>query len=323
MPKALVTGGAGFIGSNLVTFLLKKGWSVTVIDDLSVGKKENLPKHPQLCLEIADIRKFSKMSRLVKGHSVVFHLATQCVRKSINDPFLVHDVNTSGTLSMLEASVGANIEKFVYVSSSEIYGSALQIPMKETHPLNPTTIYGASKLAGEYYARSYLMTHKLPVVIARPFNTYGYNAHFEGVYGEVIPRFVIRALNGLPMQIFGDGKQTRDFTFVSDTVDGLYKIAKVGTTGEIYNLARGEEVSITKLAQTINSLVKKPVGITYLSDRPGDVRRHFADITRAKERLGFVPQIAISDGLKKYISWFQKNIPDIKKAQKLYEEKNW
>lgn len=324
MRKAIVTGGAGFIGSNLVTTLLGLGWSVHVIDDFSVGKKTNLPKENKYFrITVRDIRDVKTMQELLKNAEIVFHLATQCVRKSIHDPYLVHSVNTEGTLSVLEASRINRIRKVLYCSSSEIYGTASIAPMGENHPKNPTTMYAASKLAGEFYSLSYLRTYGLPVVIVRPFNTYGYNEHFEGVYGEVIPRFVVRVLNNLPIHVFGSGEQTRDFTFVSDTVEGIISASEKGKIGEVYNIARGDEVSITTLAQRILSIMNKNIPMCYLEERPGDVKRLFADTKKAKKELGFKAKISLETGLRQYINWFIITNPDPKAALRYYEKKNW
>lgn len=323
MSKAIVTGGAGFIGSNLTSYLLEEGWTVLVIDDYSVGKRENLPKNKKLEIIEADIVDKGKMKQIVRDAEVVFHLAVQCVRKSIRDPYLVHDVNSTGTLNVLDAASSNGINKFVYISSSEAYGSAVTVPMGENHPLRPTTIYGASKLTGELYSLAYFRTYNYPALIVRPFNTYGYNEHFEGPYGEVIPRFVVRALNGLPLQIFGDGKQTRDFTFVTDTVNGIYSVYEKGKLGEVYNIARGKEITILDLAQTVLKICKVELPLQYLDPRPGDVSRHFADTSKAEKELGFKTQIDIEEGIKKYLEWFKRVTPDPKEALKYYEEKNW
>ncbi|MDO8658533.1 MAG: GDP-mannose 4,6-dehydratase [Candidatus Levybacteria bacterium] len=322
--KIIVTGGAGFIGSNLVSYLLKKEYDVLVVDNFSTGKIKNLPKdNKNLKIIKADIREKEKMTKIIKDSDSVIHMAVQCVRKSINNPLFVHEVNATGTLNVLEACRINKIKKFIYISSSEVYGTAKTAPMKETHPLYPTTIYGASKLAGEYYSLAYLRTYDLPIVIVRPFNTYGYNEHFEGPYGEVIPRFVLRAINNLPIQIFGDGKQTRDFTFVTDTTRGIYKVLEKGKIGEIYNLARGEEISILEIATLIKKILRVKVKIEFLPERPGDVKRHYADISKAKKELRFKASVRIEEGISRYIEWFNKSFPDDKRLLKYYQEINW
>ncbi len=323
MKKAIVIGGAGFIGSNLVALLLKKGWNVHVVDDFSVGKISNLPKNNRkLKISKTDIRNQKLMIKKIKNADIVFHLAVKGVRESINDPWSVHEVNVRGTLNVLDAALKNNIKKFVYVSSSEIYGTGYKVPMKENHPLNPTTIYGASKLAGEYYTLAYLRTYRLPVVIVRPFNTYGYNEHFEGPYGEVIPRFVVRSLNNLPLEIFGNGKQTRDFTFVTDTARGILAVGLKGKIGQIYNIARGQEVSINNLSELILKTLKIKGTIKYLPSRPGDVLRLYADSKKAEKELGFKTKVGIKKGLELYEKWFKKNF-NSKEALKFYETKNW
>jgi UDP-glucose 4-epimerase len=221
--KILVTGGAGFIGSHLVDYLAERN-QVTVVDNLTSGQLDNIETRLQdnsIRFVRADIANLKDVRELVSQCEVVFHLAVQGLRLSLSDPYLVHHVNATGTLNMCQAALEAKVERFLYCSSSEVYGTASAVPMNEDHPLVPTTPYGASKLAGEAYARSYYLSFGLPVVIVRPFNTYGPREHFEGPYGEVIPRFVLRVMNRVPPIVFGDGNQTRDFTAVSDTVRGL------------------------------------------------------------------------------------------------------
>ena len=252
--RVAVTGGAGFIGSHLVDALVARGDRVVVIDNLSVGRRENLAHHlpsGRVELHVADVLDGDRLTPLFDGVATVFHLATQCVRVSLFDPELVHKVNTEGTLRVLTAAVAARIRRFVYVSSSEAFGSAKTVPMSEDHPRDPTTIYGASKLAGEHYTMAFHRTYGLETIIARPFNTYGPRAHFEGAYGELIPKSVVRILSGRPPLVFGDGEQTRDFTYVEDTVRGILLAGDSDLVGESVNIARGEEVTVNRVVDLI------------------------------------------------------------------------
>jgi UDP-glucose 4-epimerase len=312
--RVLVTGGAGFIGSHLVDALAARGDEVLVVDNLSVGSRANLRQHDaggRVELHVADVLDGERMTRLLEGVEVVFHLATQCVRLSLFDPEIVHKVNTEGTLRMLMAALAARVTRFVYVSSSEAFGSAQTVPMSEDHPFDPTTIYGASKLAGEHYTTAFHRTHGLDTAIVRPFNTYGPREHFEGAYGEVIPKFVVRVMNGKRPIIFGDGQQTRDFTFVGDTVAGLLLAADApGLTGRSVNIARGVEVSINQIARLVLDACGSSLEPEFGPERPADVRRHYGDIGRARRELGFAPQVSIADGIARYVEWFRVTFPD-------------
>jgi UDP-glucose 4-epimerase len=313
--RALVTGGAGFIGSHLVDALAARGDEVVVVDNLSVGTRDNLAHHERssrVAFHNVDVRDRTRLAPLFHGIDTVFHLATQGVRVSLYDPELVHSVNTDGSMQVLLAAVHARVRRFVYVSSSEAFGSARTVPMTEDHPFDPTTIYGASKRAGEMYAEAFHRTDGLPIVVVRPFNTYGPRAHFEGAYGELIPKFVVRVENGLPPIVFGDGEQTRDFTFVDDTVRGIVLASESASLiGRSVNIARGREVSVNRIAE----LVLRACGRTDLvpqrgPERPADVRRHYADISRARGELGFDPATDIEDGIPAYVAWFRATYPD-------------
>lgn len=323
-----MTGGAGFIGSHLVDSLVKAN-QVTVVDNLSSGTRENVRQHLErdsIRLVEADICDAEEMKRLVQENEVVFHLAVQGLRLSLFNPLLVHEVNATGTLNLCQAALEAGIERFIYVSSSEVYGTAKTVPMDEDHPLEPTTPYGASKLAGESYARSYYLSFGLPVVIVRPFNTYGPREHFEGVYGEVIPRFVLRVMNGQPPIVFGDGAQTRDFTDVDDTVRGFMLAAECDSlVGETVNIAAGREVSINDIARTVLELLAQDDHLTpvHMDARPGDVRRHYADIGKANRVLTFKPEIDIRSGIERYIDWIRNSGWDIKSLQRQEVLINW
>lgn len=320
--KILITGGAGFIGSNLVDELIKEN-TVIVVDDLSTGSEENIKHHynnKHFRFIKADIRNYQKMKTISKGVDYIYHLAVQCVRLSLFDPDTVHQVNAGGTLNMCKAALNNNVNKFIYVSSSEVYGTAQTVPMPETHPLEPTTIYGASKLAGEYYTKAFYRTYGLNVVIVRPFNTYGPREHFEGPYGEVIPKFSVRVLNGKQPLIFGNGHQTRDFTHVFDTVRGIILAANSDQLiGEVINIAYGQEIPINEISQLILKNLKSKLKPKYLDPRPGDVYRHHADISKAKKKLNFKPKFNIKIGIKLYLDWLKSQSIDFTKE----EEINW
>ncbi len=326
--KILVTGGAGFIGSHLVDALAPNN-QVTVVDNLSSGKLENIQSHLDrntINFVQSDITDLEHMKKLVQENQVVFHLAVQCLRLSLSDPYLVHEVNATGSLNLCQAAYEANIERFVYISSSEAYGTAKTVPMNEDHPLEPTTPYGVSKLAGEAYARSYYLSFGLPVVMVRPFNTYGPREHLEGAYGEVIPRFVLRVINGLPPIIFGDGKQKRDFTDVRDIVRGIVAVCECeDLIGETINIAAGREVSINEVAQIILRVLGQDDKLTplHMAPRPGDVRRHYADISKARQFLSFMPQIGIEEGIRHYIDWVKEQDWDLEYLQQQEEIINW
>ena len=327
--KILVTGGAGFIGSNLVDALVQnESYEILVADDFSSGTRANVAQHasnPRVRVVELDIRDKQRVREIMRGVQRVYHLAVQCIRVSIRDPYLVHDVNVTGTLHLLTAALDENVERFVYCSSSEVYGTAQRVPMNEDHPLVPTTPYGASKLAGEVYARSFYETYGMPVTIVRPFNTYGAREHFEGPYGEVIPKFVVRALNDAPLVIFGDGSQTRDFTEVSDTVRGLLAAGECDAlVGDVVNIARGQEVNINALARLVlETLPQSKSKIEYQAPRPGDVLRHYADISKAQRVLGFEPRVEIHQGVKRYVDWLMRSEVDPREMLQKEKLRNW
>jgi len=306
--KVLVTGGAGFIGSNLVDELAKDN-HVVILDNFSSGRKENIAHHDgrdNVEVLTGDVRDKGLLYAVTKGIDVVYHLAVQCLRVSIDDPETNHEVNATGSLNLCMAARDNAVKRFVYVSSSEVYGTAITAPMDELHPREPTTVYGASKLAGEKYALAYHRTYGMDAMVVIPFNTYGPREHFEGAHGEVIPKFVLRALNDAPPVIFGDGSQTRDFTYVTDTVRGIIMASECDAmTGQAVNIARGEEVSIRELAYKIyTKLGKTSIKPVIEKERPGDVMRHFAGIKKAEELFGFRAEVGIDEGLDRFIAWF-------------------
>lgn len=325
--KVLVTGGAGFIGSHLVDELAKNN-HVVILDDFSSGEQENIVHHAgkgNVEIITGDIRDKDLLFNIAKNIDVVYHLAVQCLRVSIKNPDVTHEVNVTGTLNLLKASLENSVKRFIYVSSSEVYGTALHVPMNEIHTCEPTTVYGASKLAGELYALAYFRTYGLESMVVRPFNTYGPREHLQGVYGEVIPRFVLRILNNMPPVIFGDGTHTRDFTYVSDTVKGIVMASECDSMiGQAVNIARGREVSINELAVMIaNKLGKKDIKPVYEQKRPGDVIRHYADISKAKKLFDFSPEIDIEKGTGLFIDWFHSKKYDVSSLLKQEIVFNW
>lgn len=307
--RVLVTGGAGFIGSELVRQLAGQGFAVRVVDNLVNGRPENLDGVLNESVELvaADVRDVKAMAPLLSEVNIVFHLACLGVRHSIHSPLENHEVNASATLGLLNAARGSGVKRFVYVSSSEVYGTARTAPITEDHPTLPMTVYGASKLAGEAYTRAFWETYHYPTVVLRPFNAYGPRCHHEGDSGEVIPKFMLRCLAGKPMMIFGDGTQTRDFTFVADTAAGILAAGlSDSSVGETINLGSGKEIQVGDLAKTIAEVLGRPhAEVTHVEPRPGDVLRLLADSSKAKKLLGFQPSVALHDGLAVLRDWYQ------------------
>ena len=314
--RILITGGAGFIGSNLVDVLAPDN-DVTVVDNLSTGSKENIQHHLQkanIRFVEADIRDIDKMFELTRNIDTIYHLAVQCVRVSLYDPRLVHEVNATGTFNLCLAAAKNEVQKFVYTSSAEVYGEGKIIPIAECHPLESHTPYGAAKLAGEAYVGVYRRTYGLPSVILRLFNTYGPREHFEGPYGEVIPRFVVRVMNDLPPVVFGDGEQTRSFCEVSDTVRAIVAASQCeAAVGQIINIGGEKEITINKLAQTIVELLGNGREMTpeHWAPRVGEIRRHAADLSKARQSLNFEPRMNLIDGLNNYINWVRDQNGDV------------
>ena len=305
----LVTGGAGFIGSELVRQLAARGERVLIIDNLVNGARVNVEDvlSERVRLLVSDIRALDEFEHELANVRIVYHLACLGVRHSVHSPLENHDVNATATLRLLAACRRAGVPRFVYVSSSEVYGTAKWVPMTEDYPASPCTVYGSSKLAGECYTRAYFRTYGYPTVVVRPFNTYGPRSHHEGDSGEVIPKFMLRCLAGLPMVVFGDGTQTRDFTYVSDTAAGILLAGESDQTiGDTINIGSGHEVTINELGRQIATVAGRPTAeLRHDTPRPGDVLRLYADISHARASLGFVPRISLSDGLAQLLAWYR------------------
>jgi UDP-glucose 4-epimerase len=301
-PRAVVTGGAGFIGSELVRTLCSDGWDVTAIDNLVTGCWRNVEGSGLTAdrMITGDVTDRTLLDPLLQPGDIVFHLACRNVRFSLHSPVATHEVNASGTVAMLEAARRARAARFVHVSSSEVYGESPHPVLHEESATLPTTAYGASKLAGEAYARAWHRSYGLPVVIVRPFNTYGANAHHAGDAGEAIPRFIRAALAGHALTIFGDGMQSRDFCHVTDTVRGIAAAAACeDVIGATINIGTGVATTILSIAHRIASLAGTDPAIRFDDPRPGDVRRLCAGTDKAAALLGFRSEVAIDEGLSR------------------------
>jgi UDP-glucose 4-epimerase len=326
--RALVTGGAGFIGSHLADQLIAEGHSVTVLDDFSTGCRENLStadENPLLRVIDGSILDQSAVERAIEGCDIVYHLAVQCVRRSLENPIGNHDVNSTGTLMVLEAARRHKVQRFIYCSSSEVYGNCgVEWLSEETTLCVPATVYGAAKLAGEHYARAYWETYRLPSVVVRPFNAYGPRAHETGDLAEVIPRFLIRVLNGLPPVIFGSGANGRDFTYVTDTARGIAIAGRSESlVGRTVNIACGRMITIAEVAQMIADRCERPeLRPITIEPRPGDVLRLQADTRVAQEVIGFQPLLDFDEGLRRYITWFRARHNDVS-ALREDDVRNW
>jgi UDP-glucose 4-epimerase len=264
------------------------------------------------------------MFGLLEDGGDVYHLACRNVRLSLRQPTIVHDVNATGTLNLLKAATRAGARRFLYCSSSEVNGTADVVPMPEDYHFRPETIYGASKLTGEYYTEVFRRAGWLQTVIVRPHNNYGPREHYWGVKGEVIPRFILWALAGRAPVVYGDGAQTRDFTYVTETADFLARImASEACAGMTLNLCRGEEVSILQIARMVAELTGLDAEPEFAPGRPSDVLRLFGDNTRLRETLGDAPSISIREGLGRTADWFRDNVELTDELFASMQPRNW
>jgi UDP-glucose 4-epimerase len=324
--RVVVTGGAGFIGSHLVDVLMAEENEVIVIDDFSSGRREHLAHHAgngRLRVVVGDIRDLELIEAHFRGAQYVFHLAARSVRLSLRQPSTVHEVNALGTYCVLRAATAAGVARLLYCSSSEVHGSAVEVPLPEDCEFRPETMYGAAKLAGEFYAQVFHRSGWLETVVARPHNAYGPRAHYEAERGELIPRLVLRALAGLPALIFGDGLQTRDFTYVEETARYLAALATAPAAGRTFNVCRGQEVSIREVASRIAALTGLAAPPVFLPERPHDVRRLCGDPSRLRRTLGSSPVVDIADGLGRTVDWYRRNVTVTPQLLARIAPENW
>jgi len=304
---ALVTGGAGFIGSHLVDGLLNEGWQVRVLDDFSSGLDENLVGSlPRIELLRGDILDPAILARAVAGVDVVFHQAAiPSVPRSLQEPVRTNEVNITGTLSVLEAARQAGVRRLVFAASSSAYGDTEKLPKVEDMPANPLSPYALQKYAGEVYCRMFAEHFGLETVALRYFNIFGPRQNPDSPYSAVIPLFVRASLRGEAAGIHGDGEQSRDFTYVADAVQANLKAADApGGSGALVNIAQGTRTTLNELMTTIQELTGSEIPPNYGPPRAGDVRHSQADIGRARDLLGYEPVISLREGLSRTVESF-------------------
>lgn len=301
--RVLVTGGAGFIGSNIARLLLEESYRVSVLDNFTTGYQENLDGLSEVTVTVGDIRDESEIAQALNGVDAIIHLAASVGNaRSLKDPMLDSDINVLGTLKILEAARKAGITKVVYSSSAAIYGETQHLPIDEDHPLRPETPYGVSKLGGEGQCLCYGRLYAMDIVCLRYFNVYGPNQRYDA-YGNVIPIFADRLVRGEPLTIYGDGEQTRDFVHVRDVAKAnLLGLRAQGVTGA-FNVGSGEATTINELAFLMNQAADAAVPPQYQAPRPGDVLHSLSDITAARDTLGYEPAVTLAEGLREYMTW--------------------
>ena len=308
--SVLVTGGAGFIGSHLVPRLLELGHSVTVLDNLSTGKLENLDgvlDHPKFMFQRGDIRDKTIPHDVFDGVDSVIHLAALIdISASVADPIQNHEVNVNGTFNMLHAAIKHNVKKFVFASSTAVYGDAKTLPLQENIALHPISPYAASKVAGEAYCSAFASCFGLETIVLRFFNIYGPRSE-NSPYSGVITKFLQKIIKGEALTIDGDGEQTRDFIHVSDIVKAvILALEHEGLKGEVFNVCTGVPTSINQLAATLKTVTGKNPNVKYGPARLGDIRSNYGDPAKAAENLGFRATVDLTKGLQMLFEEFKK-----------------
>lgn len=311
MAKYLVTGGAGFIGSHIVERLVREGESVRVLDNFATGKRENLaPFAGKIDLCEGDLRNPADCAKACAGVEVVFHEgAVPSVPKSVEDPITTHQANVDGTFNILMAARDAKCRRLIFAASSSAYGDQPELPKRETMCPAPLSPYAVHKLLGEYYLSVFNKCYGLETLALRYFNVFGSRQDPKSQYAAAIPAFVTCILRGESPTIYGDGEQTRDFTFIDNVVQANLLAAKAPkVAGQVVNIACGECVSVNQIIAQINQLLGRNVPPKYVPERAGDVKHSLADISLARQVIGFEPIVSFADGLKRAIEWYKTNL---------------
>jgi len=307
MSKVLVTGGAGFIGSNLVRALLERGDEVRVLDNFSTGLRGNLEGVDVEIVE-GELRSYERVHNAVRGTEVVYHLgALGSVPRSVQDPLTSSAVNVEGTLNVLLAARDERVRRVVFASSSSVYGGAAQLPAQEGAPVDPMSPYGVAKLAAERYCVSFSRVYQtFESVVLRYFNVFGPRQNPHSQYAAAIALFLSAIADDRPIDVYGDGEQSRDFTYVGNVVDATIRASEAdGANGEIVNVAAGAPASVNQVAETIGAILGKPVRKRHLPPRAGDIRDSWADLGKAERLLGYRPQIGLEEGLRRTVEFLR------------------
>ena len=306
--KVVVTGGSGFIGSNLTQELSKEN-QVTVVDNLSTGYLENIQNFinsGDIIFVEGSITDIDLLQKLFEDVDYIFHQAAiPSVPRSVKDPISSNYTNVNGTLNVLVAARDNNVKKLVYASSSSAYGDTPVLPKSEDMKPCPLSPYAISKLTAEYYCQVFSDVYNLATASLRYFNVFGPRQDPSSEYAAVIPKFIGSVLNDKSPLVYGDGEQTRDFTFVDDVVNANILAAESMSTG-VFNIAGGKRISINDLAGLIMELLDKDLDITHIEPQPGDIKHSLADISKAREKIKYIPKFNVKDGLKETVKWFQQ-----------------
>jgi len=299
--KTLVTGGAGFIGSNLVRALLERGDDVRVLDNFSTGNRGNLVGlDGDVEVVEGELRSYERVHNAVRGADLVFHQgALPSVPRSVQDPLTTSAVNVEGTLNVLLAARDEDVRRVVFASSSSVYGNQETLPLVETAMPDPIAPYGVAKLAAERYCVSFSRVYPLEAVSLRYFNVFGPGQDPRSEYAAVVPRFITEAAAGRPVPVYGDGEQRRDFTYIQNVVDACFAAAAANDVGgAVFNVATGRSVSVNELADAVGAVLGREVARNYLPARAGDIRSSWADVSAARAALGWEPQVGLEEGLR-------------------------
>ena len=311
MSVYVVTGGGGFIGSHIVEELLLRNETVRVIDNFSTGKRENIgPFADRTEIIEADLAEAQNLARFLKGADYVIHQAAiPSVPKSMIDPVRSHQANVNGTLSLLVACREAGVKRVVYASSSSVYGDSPTLPKHEGMMPNPLSPYGAQKLFAEIYCQVFTRAYGVETVSLRYFNVFGPRQDATSQYSGVLALFIPAVLQDRRPTIYGDGLQSRDFTYVKNVAEANLLACKApGVAGQVFNVACGDRITVNSMLQQINKITGKDVAPIYGAARPGDIKHSQADITRAKQFLGYQPQNSFEEGLRNTIEWYRNNL---------------